>query len=95
MSAVVIQSWVSPQRQSSPLQRSALLLTLLLLAAVGALEAAGVRLRVSLPGELAVDVQETVRHHRQLRIPADQHLHTDTGGELRSVKLHLLEPASV
>lgn len=51
-------SWASPERQGSPLQRCAFVL--MLLAVVGGLEAARVQVRVSLPSQLAVDIQETV-----------------------------------
>lgn len=52
----------------------------MLLAAVGALDAAGAR--VLLSGELAVDIQEALRNRCQFGIPADEHLHTDTEADL-------------
>lgn len=70
-------SGASPQRQGPPLQRCAFVLRLLLLAVLGRLEAARVHVRVSLPGQLAVDIQQTVRHHRQPLIPTYEHLHRE------------------
>lgn len=40
------------------------------------LEVSGVHIRVLLPRELAVNIQETVRHHRQLMVFVDEYLQT-------------------
>ena len=49
----------------------------MLLAVIWGLGAACVNVGVFHPNELAVDIQETVRHHSQRGIPADEHLHTE------------------
>lgn len=61
-----IEGVASPERQRSALQRCGFVLGVVL-----SLDAARVLARVSVPGQLAVDVQQTVGHHGQLRIPAD------------------------
>lgn len=91
----LMSHWASPQWQGSPLQWGALLLGLLLLAAIGTVGVAGIHVRVSLHGELAVDIQETLWHHCQLRIPADYHLQTQTQSERPPVQKRIRDLLAV
>lgn len=72
------QENVSPQWQRSALHWCTFILCFVDLAAIMGLEVGGVHIRVLLPCELAVNIQETVRHYRQLRVFVDEHLETQT-----------------
>lgn len=70
------QEKVSPQGQSSALHWCASILCFVDLVAIMGLEVSGVHIRVLLPRELAVNIQETVWHHRQLMVFVDEYLQT-------------------